>query len=297
MNTHQPRRCFLKSLVAVFAFGMVRDAARLGIMCQFEPEETGARNVLAAARQSGFRRAQIYFPWDRASSSFLGQLPGWLHSEDIHADVVSAYVNCVAPENVLMNARAGDLVRALDLASSVGATRLVAWTGGYGKGLMTPDPRNMQPKAFDGICRFLEPLFKRLETNRLILALESYITLACPDGPTLRGLLHRLPPFVTAVLDPPNLTPITRYRERDHVLLELFRELEGRIGVVHLKDFRLAKDGNSYELPGPMEGEMNYSLFIRRMRQLPPDIPWVAEHLAPAEFAAAFRKLLPMLGG
>jgi len=292
----QPRRCFLKSVAAAFVLGRASDASRLGIMCQLDPDERAARRVLASARQAGFRRAQVNFAWRRATPAFLRQLPGWLAAEDLRAEVVSAYVNCAAPDNVLMDATADDFGRALDLASALGATRLAAWTGGYGKGLMTADPRNFTAEASDNICRFLEPSLKRLEASRLTLALETYITLVCPDGPSLRRLLDRLPSSVTAVLDPPNLTPLARYRERDQVLVELCSELGGRIGVVHLKDFRLAKDGRSYDLPGPLKGEMNYPLLMKRIRQLPPEIPWIAEHLAPAEFAAAFRDLALLAG-
>jgi sugar phosphate isomerase/epimerase len=295
MNSLQPRRCFLKTIAAAFLMPGAAGPDRLGIMCQFDPEESAARKVLAAARSAGYRHAQINFPWVRATPGFLRQLPGWLVAEDIRADAVSAYVNCAVPGNVLMDARAEDLQRAIELAPAVGASRLVAWTGGYGNGLMTTDLRNFLPEASDSIRRFLEPSLKRLEGNGLTLALETYITLTCPDGPSLRRLLDRLPTCVAAVLDPPNLTPIERYRERDQVLLELCRVLEGRIGLVHLKDFRLAKDGNSYDLPGPMRGEMNYPLLAKQIRQLPPDVPWIAEHLAPGEFAGAFRELTAVL--
>jgi len=286
------RRGFLGCL----AVGLAPPAERLGVACQFAPEESAARKVLAAARQAGFHRVQVQFPWNRADEAFLRALPGWLAAEGLRADVLGAYVNCAVPENVLMDARAADLDRTIGYAPSLGATRLVAWTGGYGKDLMKPDPRNLRPEAADAILRFLGPRLQRLEANRLTLALETYITLAAPDAPSLRRLLDRLPPCIAAVLDPPNLTPIERYRERDQVLREMVRLLEGRIGVVHLKDFRLAADGRSYELPGPLGGEMNYPLFAGLVKRQPPETPLIAEHLSPAEFAAARRKLLPLFG-
>jgi len=296
MDLKMSRRSFLGCCPAVLALRMREDFTdRLGIMCQFEPEESAARKVLAAARRAGFRRVQIQFPWDRAGSQFLQGLRGWLASEEVRADVVSAYVNCASPENVLMQARAGDMDRAIDLAASLGASRLVAWTGGYGAGLMTADERNNEPAATDAICRFLEPRLKLLEGNRLVLALETYITLACPDAPAMRRLLDRLPPSVTAVLDPPNLTPVERYPERDEVLREIVKILAGRIGVVHLKDFRLAAGGRTYELPGPLAGKMNYPLYFDQISKLPDDVPWIAEHLSPGEFAGAHSRITACL--
>jgi len=99
---------------------------------------------------------------------------------------------------------------------------------------------------------------------------------------------------VGAVLDPPNLTPVARYRQRDQVLCEMLKLLRHRTAVVHLKDFRLAKSGSSYDLPGPLGGEMNYRLFVDGILKLPGDPPLIAEHLKPAEFAAARRRLLPL---
>jgi hypothetical protein len=74
----------------------------------------------------------------------------------------------------------------------------------------------------------------------------------------------------------------------------MFRALRGRIALVHLKDFRLAAGGQSYELPGPLAGELNYPLFAELIRTLPPGVPAVAEHIGPAEFRAVREKLLPL---
>jgi sugar phosphate isomerase/epimerase len=289
------RRGFLASIAAGVALRGAAEAGRLGIVCQLPGDEGKARAVLAAAAKAGFRRTQIAFPWDRVSADFLRGLPGWVAAEGLAAEVLSAYVNCAAPENVVMSTRAEDFDRALGYAGEIGARRVVAWTGGYGAGLMKPDPRNARPEAADAILRFLEPRLKRLEEQRLILALETYITLACPDAPSLSRLLKRLPATVTAVLDPPNLTPVARYAERDAALREMVRLLGGRTGVVHLKDFRLAGDGQSYELPGPLDGEMNYPLFLAETAKVPPGVPLLAEHIGPAEFARTRERLLRLM--
>lgn len=289
METRLTRRTLLAAVFAPPA------EDRLGVMCQLPPDEAGARKVLGAARDAGFRRVQINFPWTRVAADYLRSLPSWLKDANLAAGVLSAYVNCADPPNVIMETRAGDFDRALDYAPEVGASRLVAWTGGYGKSLMTSDPRNFTREAQDAIVRFLEPRLKRLEASRLTLALETYVTLACPDARALRTLLDRLPRPVTAVLDPPNLTPIGRYAARDEELRAMFEALQGRTGVVHLKDFRLNPDGKTYALPGPLAGEMNYPLFLKLCAALPADTPLIAEHIAPAEFASTRAKLLPLL--
>lgn len=270
---------------------------RLGVMCQLGSQESEAPHVLEAARQAGFRRVMVNFAWDRVNAGFLRSLPAWLHANELRCDALGAYVNCVSPGTVLMSTRAEDFVRALSYAGELGCRRLVAWTGSRIADLMQADPRNFNQESEDALVRFLEPQSARLSAAGLTLCLESYITLTCPDAVSLRRVLNRLPEFVTAVLDPPNLTPVARFPRRDEVLREMVRTLSGRIGIVHMKDFRLAAGAQGYELPGPLMGEMNYPLFAKLVRELPADIPVVAEHIAPSEFGTTRRKLIPVFAG
>jgi len=288
------RRQFL-SLSAAPLLARENLADRLGVACIFGATEGSARTNLAAARAAGFRTSQIRFPWEGATPEYLRALPSWLRAEDLKADVLSAYVNCCDADNVIMNCRAQDLPRAIDTAGTIGARYLAAWTGGYGKGLLGPDPRNFTTQAEDDICRFLEPHLKRIEDARLTLALETFITLTCPDAPSMARLLKRLPAAVGAVMDPPNLTPLARYPQRDEALREMFSLLKNRVGVVHLKDFRMAASGKGYYMPGPLMGEMNYPLYLVHIRALPGKPPIIVEHINPPQFAETRQKLLPLL--
>jgi sugar phosphate isomerase/epimerase len=288
------RRSLLKASGGLLALRKHDAADRLGLNCLLDSNEASARRTLHAARQAGFRRIQVYFDWVHVDESYLRGLPAWVQEEGLQVEVLGAYVNCVAPSILIMGTRAQDLDRAIELAPRLGAKRLTVWTGGYGPKLFTADARNFTPAASDAILRTLEPRFKRLEEQKLRLALESYITLACPDAPSLRRLLDRTPPFINAVFDPPNLTPIALYGKRDEVLREMLTTLKDRVGVVHWKDFRLAKDGKSYDLPGPLGGVMNYSLFLECVKQLPSDTPIMAEHISASQYSEFHSKLAPI---
>jgi sugar phosphate isomerase/epimerase len=283
------RRSFLAALAVC---KMESESDRIGVACHVGNSEDTARKRLAAAAAAGFQRIQVVFPWEEIGGSFLQDLPHWIKQEGLMPVVLSAYVNCVEPRQVLMSTRAEDFVHAIEFAGVLGCKRMVAWTGGYTNELMKSDPRNFLPAASEAIRRFLEIHLRRLEAHNLTLALETYNTLACPDAPTLKSLLMQLPNCITGVLDPPNLTPIARYHQRDQVLLEMLQILKERIGVVHLKDFRLPPGADQYELPEPFAGEMNYKLFIQEIRQLNRNIPLIAEHFGPDRFASMRHRLV-----
>jgi sugar phosphate isomerase/epimerase len=284
----------LVSLPAAAVFANPSWDDRLGVMCQLGATEASARKVLEAAREAGFRRVMVNFAWDHVDAGFRRALPGWIVSHDVRCEALGAYVNCVSPETVLMSTRASDFEYAIRYAGELHCARLVAWTGSHVANLMKSDPRNFTEESEDALVRFLEPHLKVLERNQLTLALETYVTLTCPDAGSLRRVLDRLPGCVGAVLDPPNLTPPGRYKRRDEELRAMVKVLAGRIALVHLKDFRLNPDGASYDLPGPMAGEMNYRLFVSRIRTLPQDVPVIAEHIGPDEFRPTRQKLLPL---
>jgi sugar phosphate isomerase/epimerase len=290
------RREFLKSSAALVMPSPHPkwNAGRLGIMCQVGADEKSTRTVFAAALSAGFSRAQINFPWAKADRAYLSSLPSWLKEEGLKVDALGAYVNCCHPETDMNQCGPAEFAKAIEYASMVGCRQLVAWTGGYSTALHEPEPRNQTPAAVDAIQRFVEKYVSRLQDARLNLALESYINLVCPDASALISLLRRLPTCATAVLDPPNLTPLSLYSRRDQVLLEMVATLRERIGVVHLKDFRLAPGARRYDLPGPMAGEMNYPLFAKLILDLPGEPPLVVEHVKPEQFAETRRKLLPV---
>jgi sugar phosphate isomerase/epimerase len=290
------RREFLAASlpVAALASGQNTLAERFGVMCNLETNEVSARKVLGSARQAGFRRIQLKFPWTKVNSAYLNALPTWVRSEGLKTEALGAYVNCCAPQVVLMDARPEDLPRAIELAANLDCRCLVAWTGGYSANMAMPDTRNWRPEAEDAICRFVFPHISALESSGLVLALESYITLACPDAASLRRVLDRLPACFGAVMDPPNLTPVRRYAQRDQVLREIFAILRERTYIVHMKDFRMNATRDGYVLPGPLEGEMNYRLFLQEVLTLPVGTPLIAEHLDAAHFADTRSRLLDM---
>lgn len=263
-------------------------------MCRLAPEEVSARAVLQAAQEAGFKSIQVTFPWAKVDRAYLRAIPAWIQSEGLKVEALGVYVNCCDPKIVLMDARPEHLPLAMELAGNLDCRFLVAWTGGYNANMAVADTRNTLPAAEDAICRFLSLYAPALERSGLTLALESYITLACPDAPSLRRTLNRLPGCIGAVMDPPNLTPVSRYAERDQALREMFVTLRGRISIVHMKDFRLNAARDGYSLPGPLDGETNYRLFLQQALALPARTPLIVEHIPPERFSKTRARLVEM---
>ena len=67
--------------------------------------QTAARSVLHAAREAGFRRVQVKFPWTKVGAGYVRALAGWVRSEGLIADALGAYVNCYDPEAAPMDTR------------------------------------------------------------------------------------------------------------------------------------------------------------------------------------------------
>jgi sugar phosphate isomerase/epimerase len=268
---------------------------RLGIVCPSSASEVETRKALAAARTAGFRSVQVGAPWANVNAAYWTSLPSWVESEGLRVEALGAYVNCCHPESVIMGCRREDFPTVLELAARMRTRRVVAWTGGYGKGSRDFVPANLTTAAEDDACRFIEGHVKRLEQHGLTLALETLYTMMCPDGASLARLLRRLPACVGAVLDIASMIPVARYNERDQVLRETVSVLKNRVAMVHLKDLRLRPDGKHYDFPGPMDGELNYGLCASQLKLLPPDVPFLAEHLKLDEFPAARRRLLALL--
>jgi hypothetical protein len=76
---------------------------RLGVLCQLGVEKSAALRVLEAARQAGFRRVMVNFPWARVNTEFLRSLPGWLRANELRCEALGAYVNRVSSGTLLMS--------------------------------------------------------------------------------------------------------------------------------------------------------------------------------------------------
>jgi sugar phosphate isomerase/epimerase len=92
-------------------------------------------------------------------------------------------------------------------------------------------------------------------------------------------------PYVGLVLDPPNLLPPPRWEQQGTALKQMLKRLSPYIGLVHLKDMRLA--GEKLELPGPGGGVLDYRAFLGALERYGISAPRIVEHVTLEQAAAA----------
>lgn len=72
--------------------------------------EAGARKVIEAAAQAGFKRVQVNFAWDCVDAGSLKGVPRWLSAAGLKCETLGAYVNSLAPAVNLMRTREEDFI-------------------------------------------------------------------------------------------------------------------------------------------------------------------------------------------
>ena len=211
------------------------------------------------------------------------------------AEVGAWHNNPISPDDATRETSIANCIAALDLADRVGARVCVNVAGSRGDTWAGPHPGNVGRDAFDLIVESVRRIVDSVRPTRAAYALEA-MPFTLPDSPEsyveLLDAIDR--PSMTAVhFDPVNMihTPRLAY-DTVGFLRRCFELLGPRMRSVHAKDIALR--GNlTVSLPEvpPGEGMLDYSVFLRELDRLDPDLPVLIEHLPDAAAyarAAAF---------
>jgi len=98
---------------------------------------------------------------------------------------------------------------------------------------------------------------------------------------------------VKVIFDPVNYINSENYMKQDDIINKTFELMADKLAVIHAKDFTV-KDGKlAGAIPG--EGELNYSLIFKLMKEYNLDIPVICEEIDEVKAAAAFNTLEKIL--
>jgi sugar phosphate isomerase/epimerase len=265
-----------------------KDNIRLGMMLQggsaLELQEK-ARAIAAA----GFDTVQVTF-FFHPTAEELQSLARALKGLKLKTVAFGTYFNLFRPDDTgFMGSSQGAMKLVAAHAGLFDCNQFVTWSASYSARFDGAEPRNHTPEAVAQLHRAIrEVVLPILDPIGGRVAFEPYFPHVLG---TVELAKEALAPFpvrrVGLLLDPPNFITPALYPRRDEEMRRTFRELGGRVHLVHLKDMKLNATGQSVDLPGPGGGEMNYPLLISELRKLNRPLPCIIEHIKaePAEMA------------
>ncbi|MGO9199309.1 MAG: sugar phosphate isomerase/epimerase family protein [Limisphaerales bacterium] len=265
-----------------------KDNIRLGMMLQggsaLELQEK-ARAIAAA----GFDTVQVTF-FFHPTAEELQSLARALKGLKLKTVAFGTYFNLFRPDDTgFMGSSQGAMKLVAAHAGLFDCNQFVTWSASYSARFDGAEPRNHTPEAVAQLHRAIrEVVLPILDPIGGRVAFEPYFPHVLG---TVELAKEALAPFpvrrVGLLLDPPNFITPALYPRRDEEMRRTFRELGGRVHLVHLKDMKLNATGQSVDLPGPGGGEMNYPLLISELRKLNRALPCIIEHIKaePAEMA------------
>jgi sugar phosphate isomerase/epimerase len=187
----------------------------------------------------------------------------------------------------------------LALAEAIGARCCVDIAGSYNTEYwFGPHPDNLSQKFFDAAVENARKIIDAVEPKRARFCYEM-MGWAIPDSPDsyLKLIKAVERPAFGVHLDPANLvnSPARFYRNTD-LLNECFDKLGPWITSCHAKDLTWDVEMNVHfrEVPAGA-GKMDFGTYLRRLAELPGDVPVMIEHCkGPAEYDQARQYLLSL---
>jgi sugar phosphate isomerase/epimerase len=213
---------------------------------------------------------------------------------DIVIAEVGAWSNPLSQDNKIRREAREFCKRQLELAERIGAVCCVNIAGSLGAKWDGPCAEDLTAAAFARIVESVQEIVDSVQPERAVYTLET-MPWMYPDSPQsyleLMQAIDRK--SVAAHLDPVNLIncPV-RYFHNAEFLRECFALLGPQIVGVHAKDILLRENLTVHlDEVRPGLGGLDYGVFLEEMRALPPDTPFMLEHLPSEEeyrLAAAF---------
>lgn len=197
------------------------------------------------------------------------------YDHSVQIAVLGCYVNLSHPDKT---ARAGltrlfkeHLRYARDFGCSVVATET---------GSLNPDwsfhPDNRTEAAFEALIPTVADLVAEAERFGVIFGIEGVTTHVLNSPQRIRRLLDAVGSNnLQVVFDPVNLLSIDNYQAQDYLLEESFELFGDRIAIIHAKDFQ--PQGDSLKQVRAGQGQFNYQLFLKLLRQRKPFISILLE--------------------
>lgn len=257
--------------------------------------------AIQAAVDAGYGTCQINLFQTGWNEARIDQIAALLERFALPAAAIGCYMNPLKPDDPsLMGANLDDLKAVMRHGARLGAKKIVIWSGTYADDLLADHPENQTESALQHIFDlFTEEIIPLTQSGGWQILIEPWHTHALGSEERLLSFILRFPPELRAhlgvVLDAPNLMPPNRYARRDQEVPTIVQSLAPVTGLAHLKDIVYDERGR-LDLPAPGKGALDYGGYLNALRShLPSEIPCIAEHMPPSQFASV-KQFLDSLG-
>jgi len=266
-------------------------------------EYNNPQGWIEAVRAKGYRAAYCPLSVEEHPADVIASYARAAQDADIVIAEVGTWCNPLSPDETIRQAALERCKVGLWLADEIGARCCVNIAGSRGEKWDGPCAQDMTPETYDMIVTSVQEIIDSVQPKRSDYTLEG-MPWMYPDSPQsyLKLMLDIDRPHFAAHLDPVNwINSPDRYFKNSSLLEESFRLLGTHIRSIHAKDI-LLEDHLTVHLPEVRIGlgGLDYPCFLRLANQLPPDTPFMLEHLPHEEdydlAAAQVRKTASDIG-
>jgi sugar phosphate isomerase/epimerase len=256
----------------------------LGLWIEVRPDADLAA-MFARVVGTGYHTLQVHFP-ERCDAALARRVAHAAAKYGLTISAVSGYASLLRPADAPMGYTLTQLRDLVALLPLLRTRHVVCWAGTLADDLLATHSENDSLAAHAQLHESLALLLPALNDADGVLLIEPFFTHILGDVETLAQFLEVMnSPYVGLVLDPPNLLPPPRWEQQGTALKQMLKRLSPYIGLVHLKDMRLA--GEKLELPGPGGGVLDYRAFLGALERYGISAPRIVEHVTLEQAAAA----------
>lgn len=236
---------------------------------------------IGAVRAMGYRAAYCPVSADADAKTVAAYRKAAADADIVIAEV-GAWSNTLSADAGVRKKAMDHCKRQLDLAERIGALCCVNIAGGCGDQWDGPHEDNLTKGTFDRIVELVREIVDAVQPERTTYSLETMPWVFPHTADAYVDLLHAIDRKAFGVhLDPVNLinSPVI-FLDNATFLKDCFDKLGKYILSVHAKDIKLSgKLTVHLDEARPGDGGLCYKTFLTRMNQLPPDVPFMLEHM------------------
>lgn len=230
----------------------------------------------------------LHLDWDNPGIDDCRRIRLAFAHAGVEISAVGGYSNLIHPHPERRSAAYQRFIGLMKLCEAVGARMLCSETGTcHPASDWEWDPANATDQAMETLLETVRPLADTAADYGVTLGFEPYVMNVCYNAERAAYFVRQLDrDNVKLVADPAGLLTRSTLNRQHQALPEIFRFIAPSMGLVHTEDC-LPDPAGHFQWLAAGQGQVNYGLFMRLIRQSGYSGPFILEHLAEAQIPAA----------